>query len=332
MPRLRPSWAFLALATMFPASLLLAKKTGVVPGITPGVPPNLNVGFPGCGAFTCHSPSAPNSNFGLAIQAAAAVRPGAVPVTVQVSGGVNGTAGGFSLESSAGTFTAGTNTTVGTTSNGRAAVSHSSASSRTWSFQFQTGAHRGLVSLFASGNAADGSNTNRGDAWGWYGPDPTLPGTPYRMFVNDSAVVPFGESCGGSPVGPRSFRFLPLLGIAKNVAVGSTFRTEVYNVPPGTASVGILGFSNRQWGPLPLPFPLKPFGADGCFLRVSMDITQVALTAGSGKGGGSGKIGWAIPNIPGLRGVDVYFQAMTVDLGANAMNLSFSHGLRATIQ
>lgn len=321
-----------ALAVAVPTSLVLGRQTGVIPGVTLGVPANLNVGFPGCGAFLCHVPAAPNASVKLDIKAAASVRQGTVPMTVTLSGGVNGTAGGFSMETSRGSFTAGANTTIGTTSNGRPAITHSSSSSRTWTYSYVTGNSPGLVVFFSTGNTANGDMMPSGEGWGWYGPDPTVPGTPYRMFVNDTAIFPFGTSCGGSTVAPGKFRFEPVLGIAKNAAVGGTFQTEVYNVPAGTASIGILGVSNTLWGPIPLPLALKPFGADGCFLRVSMDLLQVAVTTGSGKGGGVGKITWAIPNVSSLRGIDLFFQAMTVDLGANGLNLSFSNGLRANIQ
>lgn len=332
---MKPLYLLAGLSLAVPCSLLLGHGKGILPGEV-GVPRNLNTGFPGCGAVTCHNPF-PNFNVKLDILTAPSLRKGSgkVPITVKVSGAnTQQTKGGFSMEASAGVFAdAGTTTVrVGKTANNLEGVTHFDSQSRQWTFDYTPPAATGLVQLYATANAVNGDGRNSGDAWGWYGPDSSTPGTPYRMFVNDTAVFPFGESCGGNKAQFSPFRFKPVLGIAKNAAVGSTFQTEVYNVPGGTATITIFGVSNAAWGPIPLPLSLKPFGADGCFLRVSMDLLQVAITTGSGQGGGVGKTTWQIPNIAGLRGADVFFQAMTIDQGANGLDLSFSHGLRANVQ
>jgi hypothetical protein len=63
-----------------------------------------------------------------------------------------------------------------------------------------------------------------------------------------------------------------------------------------------------------------------------MDVLQPAVTTGSGAGNGIGKHTWLIPNISGLRGLSLYFQAMTLDPTGNSLGLTLSMGVRAVIQ
>ena len=160
----------------------------------------------------------------------------------------------------------------------------------------------------------------------WYGPDSSVGGTPFRVFVNDSAIDAFGTACAGEK------GFVPVIGIAKNAAVGGTFQTEVYNIPPATACLGIFGISNQTWGVIPLPLNLAIIQAPGCFLRVSMDILQPAVTTGTGAGNGVAKHTWAIPNVAAFKGLKVHLQALTFDKNANTFGATTTQGLTATIQ
>ncbi len=321
---------------LFPVSLLLGRSGGVIPGKA-GIPINMNTSFPGCGPSGCHS-AFPNSAVKLSISTPSlSITKGAgvVPISVGVSGANNSSKrGGFSVEATKGTFVAraGTNVRVDSATNGRSTATHGSSAKRSWVFDFNPGSSTGLVSLFGTGNAVNGDGRTRGDAWGWYGPDSGTPGTPFRVFVNDTAVTAFGASCDGGTVGNSKFRFRPVLGVPKNAAVNSTFTSEVHNVNPGTATLGIFGLSNTKWGPFTLPLSLAGAGAKGCALRVSLDILAPVVTTGSGAGGGVGKHTWLIPNIASLRGLNVYLQEMVVDPKANGLGLVFSMGLKATIQ
>ena len=318
--------AILSLATMVPASLLLGRGGGVISGKR-GMPIDVASAFPSCGTSGCHS-SFPNFNVDVAISGAASVSTGApVPMTVTVAGAnTSSTRGGFVLETARGSFTAGTTTRVDTTSTGNQAITHANSLQRSWSFSWTAPTTPGLVSMFAVANAANGDGRTSGDAWGWHGPDANTPGTAHRVFVNGANVTSAGTGCDGKD------GFQPLLGMKAAPALGQGFTTEAYNLPTGTASIGILGLSNTAFGAIPLPFPLLPIGGGNCVLRVSLDITQVAVTGGIGKGDGTAVINWAIPNNTALRNLPLHFQQMTVDPAANSFGFSFSNALSTSIQ
>jgi hypothetical protein len=317
-------------AVFLTTSWLLGSGAGAIPGETSSagtMPNNLNTGYPGCGATGCHS-AFPNFNVKVDLQMTTSITKGVtVPMSAAVSGAVStSTRGGFSLEADRGTLVAGTTTRVGATPSLRSAITHKDSLARNWSFQFTPPSTTGLVRFYATGNCVNGDGQPTGDGWGWHGLDSAVPGAPFRAFVNDDQVFAFGTSCKGSK------GFEPVLGIAKNVAVAGIFDTEVYNVPPQTAAISVLGISNTFYGALPLPFDLAPLGAPGCVLRVSMDVMQPAITTGAGDGNGVARVTWAIPNAPSLRGLNLYFQALTIDAPANKLGLTLSMGLRAVIQ
>ncbi|MAE77425.1 MAG: hypothetical protein CMJ85_11210 [Planctomycetes bacterium] len=313
-----------ALLVVLPVSLVLGRGTGSLPGES-GVPINLNTGFPGCGA--CHNPF-PDFNVTYQVTSAMSVRPGAaVPITAKTFGANStSTRGGFSMEATLGTFVPGTTTRVGTLKNLRSGITHNSSLNRQWTFSLTAPTKPGLVKLFGTGNCADGNGHSSGDAWGWHGHDGSVPGTPHRIFVNATQIFPYGSSCAGEK------GYLPVIGMPANAVINTSFDTQVHNVPPLTVSLVMMGFSNKLWGAFPLPFDLTALGAPGCSLRASMDVLNPIVTTGSGPSNGVGKATWALPNIPVLRGFDLYFQAMTVDASANALGLSLSMGLRAPIQ
>ncbi|MFQ5506095.1 MAG: hypothetical protein ACE5F1_15060, partial [Planctomycetota bacterium] len=165
-----------------------------------------------------------------------------------------------------------------------------------------------------------------GDTWGWFGPDSSIPGTPFRLFANDSKVFTFGDACKGSK------GFKPLVGISKNASVGQSFPFEVHNIPPGVLVISTLGASNAAFGVIPLPLALTPFGAPGCSLRVSMDFLQARVSSGAGDGNGVASFSWTLPPQTVLRGHSLYLQALVFDTSGNNMGLTTSMGLRAVIQ
>ncbi|MCB9883438.1 MAG: hypothetical protein H6832_01410 [Planctomycetes bacterium] len=311
------------LAAALTASLLLGHNNGVISGKN-SVPLGVTTGYPSCGS--CHNATA-SSAVHVDISSAASVAPGAnVPMKLSVADNTTYTRGGFEMETSAGTFVASANTWTDKTVRGVEAITHNDSLSRAWSFSWTAPTTPGLVTMTAVGNAADGDDKEKGDNWGWYGPDATLPGVPYRIFVNEASIVSAGDGCTGAD------GFKPVLGIAKAPAVNGTWNTEAYNLPVGTPTIAILGLSNTFFGALPLPLPLKGIGGGDCVLRVSLDVMQVAIAAGRGAGGGSALTTWLVPNDSTLRGLKLHFQQMTVDSKANTFGFSFSNALSATIQ
>ena len=309
--------------SLISASLLMGKGKGVLEGEFQ-IPKNLTHAFPSCGQ--CHGTGFANER-GIVkpvIKTNASIQLGAKsPITVTLLGGVKGsTRGGFSMDTNLGSFTAGTSTRTGNSSQ---SITHNTSLNRSWTFNFSS-QKTGLAKLTMTGNTVDGNGRNSGDSWGWYGPNSGVPGTPFRIFINDSKVFPYGSSCSGTK------GFAPLIGSAKNAALGQTTTIEAYNLPPAVAVMNILGFSNTSLGAIPLPLDLSFLGAKGCSLRASMDLNQVALSKGTGSGNGIANFAWPIPNLSALRGINLYFQALVFDKGANNLGITTTMGLKITIQ
>ncbi|MCR9247397.1 MAG: hypothetical protein NXI31_20395 [bacterium] len=128
-----------------------------------------------------------------------------------------------------------------------------------------------------------------GDTWELGGDDAT-----YRLF---------GTGCDGSNnLPPR---------IAPNAlpAVGTTADLDIVDLPAGggTAIVTI-GLFDTVWNGQTLPLDLGPFGLSGCRAYASADASAVYSHA-------NGTVNWAlvIPNDPGLRGVRLFLQALSLD-------------------
>ena len=231
------------------SSILFGRGKGVIEGEFQ-IPKNVTKAFPACGQAQCHGTGFPNERgvVKILIKTSASIQLGAKsPLTATLTGGVkNSTKGGFSMDTDLGTFTAGIGTRTG---NSNQSITHNSSASRTWTFTFSS-TKTGLAQLTMVGNTVDGNGRNSGDSWAWYGPNSNLPGTPFRIFVNDSKVLPYGSACAGTK------EFAPLIGIRKNAALGQTTTVEAYNLPPAVPVMNILGFSNTSFGAIPLPLDL----------------------------------------------------------------------------
>jgi hypothetical protein len=323
-PKFKLTLSFLILGSgLVTATLLLGRGRGILEGEFQ-VPKNVTHAFPACGQ--CHGTGFPNERgvVKVLIKSSASIQTGAKnPITVTLTGGVKGsTRGGFSMDTNLGSFTAGTSTRTG---NSNKSITHTSSLNRSWTFNFSAG-KTGLAKLTMVGNTVDGNGRNSGDSWGWFGPNSALPATPFRIFVNDTKVFPFGSSCTGTK------DFSPLIGIGKNAALGQTTTIEAHNLPPAVAVMNILGFSNTTFGAIPLPLDLGFLGAKGCSLRASLDLNQVALSKGTGVGNGTATFSWPIPNLSSLRGLNLFFQALVFDKGANGLGITTTMGLKAPIQ
>jgi hypothetical protein len=227
---------------------------------------------------------------------------------------------GFTLSTTSGTLVAGANSKLKS-----GMLSQSNDKQRKWSFAFSNTVP-GLSEWFAVGLAADGDGGRNGDALGFYGPKGSVPGTPFRIFVNDSQVTAYGKACIGSS------NFTPILGAAANATRGKTFKVELHNARPASVALGALGVSDKAYGPLPLPFSLAGLGAPGCELNASMEIVQALATTGTGAGNGTATWSWPIPNQTQFKGVTIYFTTLVVDLDTNKLGIVNSNGLKAVIQ
>ena len=88
---------------------------------------------------------------------------------------------------------------------------------------------------------------------------------------------------------------------------------------PQTAAIAFLGFSNKNYGPIPLPFKLDALGATGCSLYTSLDLGVGAPVIKN-----VAKVSFPFPLVPALAGVKVYHQFLMIDKPANKLGMIFS--------
>ncbi|MBL8756679.1 MAG: hypothetical protein JNK15_25510 [Planctomycetes bacterium] len=196
-------------------------------------------------------------------------------------------------------------------------------------------AQRARVVLFG-GAPATGSY---GDTWEWDGvawttavlvPTPAPSPSPYLAWNEASARVvavvdtatweygtvqpaswsPFGAGCAstvGVPALAPAPYSLPWLG--------DTMRLRI--APVGSGQSALLVFGTRfQFGSVPLPASLGPYGMPGCTLLVGDQGPLLATTTGS-----HAEVQAVIPNVPALVGASVDVQAWVTDPFANAVGM-----------
>jgi len=121
----------------------------------------------------------------------------------------------------------------------------------------------------------------------------------------------FGPGCAGS-LGTTN------LSHSAPPVIGTTMSVTLNNLP-SSAAILLTGFSKTAsiFGPLPLS--TTPYGAPGCFARVSTDASRFLF-------GASNSAVWTfnIPNDPGVVGLNMYNQALVLDPGFNALGAVLS--------
>lgn len=291
--------------------------------------PGIARSAPACGACHRSTPGAAAGVPRIQVQLRpATLSPSAgqsIGVTVTALGGQTAsTRGGFAVETSAGTFSAGANTSVQAAGS---AITHASSNARSWSFGYTAPTTPGLVELFAVSNTVDGDGNNgSGDMWAFHGVDDRATiATPVRLFVNATGVQAIGEGCVGG------FGNVPVLGSRHVPTVGNAgFALEVHGAPP-TAALGLM----LGVGAFTPPIDLGLFGIPGCVLHLNPLVT-VNATTGTGdaqRGEGSAILQVPIPGGPGLRSRTILFQAYLADpASGRPLPLTLTNGLAVTLQ
>jgi hypothetical protein len=96
---------------------------------------------------------------------------------------------------------------------------------------------------------------------------------------------------------------------------------------PAVGFLGYIGTTGDTWGGLQLPFDLTPFGAPGCALATSVDLSLPLIE-------NNGAYTWPsvpIPNDPRLIGGNFYEQGLFIDLTANALGIVMGWSSKWTI-
>lgn len=191
-----------------------------------------------------------------------------------------------------------------------------------------------------------------GDTWEWTGSDwfMTIPDHgQYRYrhslvhFASMGVTISLGGKFGGSgqPLPSANLAYDPRAGLATSfgsgcgspalaIAMAPSSRPSLgdevvctYEHAPTSLCFMMLGWSNTQAGPLPLPFGLWPYGMPGCLALTSSEINTAMQPASAT----SGTYRLALPYWPQLLGMRLYLQAWAPAPGTNMSNTITSNGL-----
>ncbi len=151
----------------------------------------------------------------------------------------------------------------------------------------------------------------------------TGPGFPPGSWViqveSGAEYRAFGAGCPGSNGTPT------LVGGGVLPALGSAVLYDVSNLPnPSQAAFALLGFA-AQSPAIDLGTALGG-AANGCLVTVQPLVTSFLVTSA-----GASSFGFGLPNDPGLVGVSVLGQVVSLDLAANAAGVTASNGVRAVV-
>lgn len=143
-----------------------------------------------------------------------------------------------------------------------------------------------------------------GDTWEYEHP-PSL----FARYWN------YGSGCVGSAG-------VPALGHSGVPRIGTTFLVRCSRARANAPAIYFFGTSSTSWGSVPLPFRLTPFGAPGCAILASGDLTTVMMTSDVG----TAAVSFSVPNIGLFIGYTFYNQFLVLDPTANPLGLATSDG------
>lgn len=131
--------------------------------------------------------------------------------------------------------------------------------------------------------------------------------------LGDSSSHVIGTGCAGTAGVPQLLSpILPQIGISSTL--------QLANLP---LNVGVFVLSLAPMNP---PLDLTFLGAPTCTLYQQLDVLATAFGTG-----GTATYSLAIPNSPALVGTQLFSQGVSLDPAANALGLTTSNGLVATI-
>jgi hypothetical protein len=136
--------------------------------------------------------------------------------------------------------------------------------------------------------------------------------------MSQARAEPYGKGCPGTAGIPA---LAPRGG--QRPWLGDPFTLELSNVPSALAAIVWLGASRTAWGPVPLPLDLTMVGMPGCSLLASPDVLLPVPP--------NGRLLLAIPSQRTLLGGAFFNQAFVLDPPVNALGLTASNGVAATI-
>jgi hypothetical protein len=138
-----------------------------------------------------------------------------------------------------------------------------------------------------------------------------------------AAYSMYGAGCKGT--GPGNG--IPALSHTGLPQLGKSFTVDLNNARATAAALLVLGFSDKLWAALPLPFDLTPIGAPGCKLLASGETMGGLVTSATG----TAKMTFLIPNISALGGLMLFNQFIVSDPTVNTLQVVLSNGGKMTL-
>jgi hypothetical protein len=112
----------------------------------------------------------------------------------------------------------------------------------------------------------------------------------------------------------------------EEIDVGKSLELELTGATPFKICGTVLGFSDWNWGSIPLPLALPMWPE--CSLQVSYDML-LAVSGSSAQG--VSHVSMPIPNDPSFIRLDLYLQTWTLESASNPFELSWSNPIRVRI-
>ncbi|MCC6669979.1 MAG: serine hydrolase [Planctomycetes bacterium] len=134
--------------------------------------------------------------------------------------------------------------------------------------------------------------------------------------VTFGSFTSFGSGCQGSGG-------VPVQSTVGNPTIGQLATYRLFHGPAARPVTMFVGASKTQWNALALPLSLAAFGAPGCSLRVSPDVSLGLATNGAGQA----TLPLVFPNQPALIGASFHSQFLCLDPGVNQLGLTTSDGV-----
>ncbi len=138
--------------------------------------------------------------------------------------------------------------------------------------------------------------------------------------VDSGKSVNYGKSC---PSGANRAH-----AISSNPGSGVPVSLKLFDGPPRSVAVAILGASRTSWGAVSLPLALDGAGLTGCSIYTSFDIL---MPVGTFSNGGA-QLSLRIPESPAFASMKLYAQWMLIDRRVSqTLPLTFSNGMDITL-